>query len=217
MEALKEYPNAKVVGEVYGQATTEVAQSEVSNILPSLPQVDAVLTQGRGDDYGVVQAFEQAGKKMPIVEGGGSSSFLKWCLSDGTSDPAAQRRQQALMSRALIDRAEVILLNDPTRGVDIGVKREFYQVLLDVAAEGKLIVWYSSEDAEFLECSRVLVLRRGKIATEISGRDASRENLGSVFFASPETATWPRKVSKRAAHGEHCRVGWCPWRPWSSC
>jgi ribose transport system ATP-binding protein len=96
-------------------------------------------------------------------------------------------QQKALMSRALIDQAEVILLNDPTRGVDIGVKREFYQVLLDVAAEGKLIVWYSSEDAEFLECSRVLVLRRGKIATEISGRDASRENLGSVFFASPET------------------------------
>jgi ribose transport system substrate-binding protein len=78
MEALKQYPNAKVVGEVYGQATTAVAQSEVSNILPSLPQVDAVLTQGGGDDYGVVQAFEQAGKKMPIVEGGGSSNFLKW-------------------------------------------------------------------------------------------------------------------------------------------
>ena len=72
-------------------------------------------------------------------------------------------------------------------GVDIGVKREFYEVLLDVAAEGKLIVWYSSEDAEFLECSRVLVLRRGKIATEISGEDATRENLASAFFASPET------------------------------
>jgi ribose transport system ATP-binding protein len=96
-------------------------------------------------------------------------------------------QQKALMSRALIDRADVILLNDPTRGVDIGVKREFYQVLLDVAAEGKLIVWYSSEDAEFLECSRVLVLRRGKIATEISGEDASRENLTSVFFGSSET------------------------------
>jgi ribose transport system ATP-binding protein len=96
-------------------------------------------------------------------------------------------QQKALMSRALIDQADVILLNDPTRGVDIGVKREFYQVLLDVAAEGKLIVWYSSEDAEFLECSRVLVLRRGKIATEISGEDASRENLASVFFGSSET------------------------------
>ena len=63
-------------------------------------------------------------------------------------------QQKALMSRAMIDEADIILLNDPTRGVDIGVKREFYHVLLDVAAAGKLIVWYSSEDAEFLECSR---------------------------------------------------------------
>jgi ribose transport system substrate-binding protein len=78
MTTLKQYPNAKVVGEVYGQATTAVAQSEVSNILPSLPQVDAVLDQGGGDDYGVVQAFEQAGRKTPIIEGGGSSNFLKW-------------------------------------------------------------------------------------------------------------------------------------------
>ncbi len=78
MEALKQYPDAKVVGEVYGMATTAVSQSAVSDILPSLPQVDAVLTQGGGDDYGVVQAFEQAGKKLPIIEGGGSSNFLKW-------------------------------------------------------------------------------------------------------------------------------------------
>jgi ribose transport system substrate-binding protein len=78
MEALKQYSNAKVIGEVYGQATTAVAQSAVSNILPSLPEVDAVLTQGGGDDYGVVQAFLQAGRKVPIVEGGGSSNFLRW-------------------------------------------------------------------------------------------------------------------------------------------
>jgi ribose transport system substrate-binding protein len=78
MQVLKQFPGIKIVGEVYGQATTAVAQSAVGNILPSLPQVDAVLTQGGGDDYGVVQAFEQAGKKIPIVEGCGSSNFLKW-------------------------------------------------------------------------------------------------------------------------------------------
>lgn len=77
-ETLKKYPNVKVVGEVYGQATTAVAQSEVSKILPSLPPVDAVLTQGGGDDFGVVQAFAQAGRKPPVIEGGGSSNFLKW-------------------------------------------------------------------------------------------------------------------------------------------
>lgn len=78
VEALKKYPQAKVVGVVYGQASTSVAQSAVSNILPSLPKVDAVLDQGGGDDWGIVQAFQQYGGKMPIIEGGASSNFLKW-------------------------------------------------------------------------------------------------------------------------------------------
>ncbi|HEY0791378.1 MAG TPA: ATP-binding cassette domain-containing protein [Chthoniobacterales bacterium] len=113
-------------------------------------------------------------------------------------------QQKALMSRALIDQADVVLLNDPTRGVDIGVKREFYQVLRDVARSGKLIVWYSSEDAEFLECSRVLVLRRGKIAAEISGPEATRESLTSAFFGSSETRAEvgePQPAARRAMPG----------------
>jgi ABC-type sugar transport system substrate-binding protein len=40
--------------------------------------VDAVIAQGGGDDIGIIQAFEQSGRKMPIVQGGGSSNFLKW-------------------------------------------------------------------------------------------------------------------------------------------
>ena len=80
--ALKKYPNVKVVATVYGQATGSVAQAAVANVLPSLPHVDAVLTQGGGDDYGVAQAFEQYGgayaNKPPVIAGGGSSNFIHW-------------------------------------------------------------------------------------------------------------------------------------------
>ena len=116
-------------------------------------------------------------------------------------------QQKALMSRALIDQADVILLNDPTRGVDIGVKREFYQVLRDVAASGKLVWWYSSEDSEFMECSRVLVLRRGDIATEISGQEATRENLVAAFFGSPESRAEVKKPQS-AARAVQALPGW---------
>ncbi|MEA3164974.1 MAG: ribose transport system substrate-binding protein, partial [Verrucomicrobiota bacterium] len=71
-------PGINVIGEIYGQATTSVAQSAVSNILPTLKNVDAVIAQGGGDDIGIVQAFEQSGRKLPIIQGGGSSNFLKW-------------------------------------------------------------------------------------------------------------------------------------------
>ncbi|MBP0438281.1 ABC transporter substrate-binding protein [Tianweitania sediminis] len=81
-EVLDAHPDVKVVAEVYGQATASVAQSAIANVLPSLPQVDAVLGQGGSDDYGIAQAFEQAGgpyaEKLPVIEGGGSSDFVIW-------------------------------------------------------------------------------------------------------------------------------------------
>ncbi|MDR3077786.1 MAG: ABC transporter substrate-binding protein [Planctomycetota bacterium] len=66
VEALKKYPNLKVVGEVHGEWTSSVTQKAVAGILPSLPEVIAVVTQG-GDGYGAVKAFEAAGKAMPVV------------------------------------------------------------------------------------------------------------------------------------------------------
>lgn len=62
----KAHPTYKAVGQVYGQWTATVAQKEVAGILPSIPSVDAVLTQG-GDGYGAAQAFKAAGRKLPII------------------------------------------------------------------------------------------------------------------------------------------------------
>ena len=64
--ALAAHPDYKKVGEVYGQWTATVAQKEVSGILPSLPKIDAVLTQG-GDGYGAAQAFKAANRPLPII------------------------------------------------------------------------------------------------------------------------------------------------------
>ncbi len=75
-------PGVTVVAEVIGEATASVAQQAIANILPSLPQVDAVLAQGGSDDFGIARAFEQYGgpyaEKMPVIEGGGSSDFVIW-------------------------------------------------------------------------------------------------------------------------------------------
>jgi ribose transport system substrate-binding protein len=66
MKALAEHPNYTKVGEVYGQWTATIAQKEVAGILPSLPKIDAVLTQG-GDGWGAMQAFKAAGLEPPII------------------------------------------------------------------------------------------------------------------------------------------------------
>jgi ribose transport system substrate-binding protein len=79
---LAKHPNIKVVATVYGQATASVAQAAITNVLPSLPHVDAVLAQGGSDDVGIAQAFVQYGgaykDHMPIIEGGGGTDFIKW-------------------------------------------------------------------------------------------------------------------------------------------
>lgn len=79
---LDQHPEVEVVAEVQGQATASVAQQAIAGVLPSLPQVDAVLAQGGSDDYGIARAFEQFGgpyaDKMPVIEGGGSSDFIIW-------------------------------------------------------------------------------------------------------------------------------------------
>jgi ribose transport system substrate-binding protein len=79
---LDKYPDIKVVATVYGQATAAVAQAAITNVLPSLPHVDAVLGQGGSDDVGIQQAFQQYGGEytghMPIIEGGGGTDFVKW-------------------------------------------------------------------------------------------------------------------------------------------
>jgi ribose transport system substrate-binding protein len=73
---MKQHPKYKPVGEVYGQWTATVAQKEVAGVLPSLPQIDGILTQG-GDGYGAAQAFKAAGRKLPIILMGNREDELR--------------------------------------------------------------------------------------------------------------------------------------------
>ena len=70
-------PQFKIVGSVHGNWAQEVAQKEVSGILPSLPEIKAVVTQG-GDGYGAAQAFAAAGRPTPLIIMGNRQDELQW-------------------------------------------------------------------------------------------------------------------------------------------
>jgi ribose transport system substrate-binding protein len=76
-QGVKDNPKFKVVGSVHGNWTQTVAQKEVAGILPTLPDVKAVVTQG-GDGYGAAQAFAAAGRKTPIIFMGNREDELTW-------------------------------------------------------------------------------------------------------------------------------------------
>jgi ribose transport system substrate-binding protein len=66
VDTAAKYPDLKLVGSVYGNWTQTVAQKEVAGILPTLPPIDAIVTQG-GDGWGAYQAFKAAGRPIPLI------------------------------------------------------------------------------------------------------------------------------------------------------
>jgi ribose transport system ATP-binding protein len=70
------------------------------------------------------------------------------------------------------------LLYDVTRGVDIATKHELYELMMQLAAEGRSILFYSSDAEELAHlCHRVLVMREGKIAAELAAPDITAEQI----------------------------------------
>jgi ribose transport system substrate-binding protein len=76
-EGVKAHPNFTIVGEATGNWDQATAQRAVSTVLPSLPEIDAIVTQG-GDGYGAAQAFRAAGRDVPIIIMGNRQDELAW-------------------------------------------------------------------------------------------------------------------------------------------
>ncbi|HVJ28187.1 MAG TPA: sugar ABC transporter ATP-binding protein [Vicinamibacterales bacterium] len=108
-------------------------------------------------------------------------------------------QQKIVIARWLATHPEILLLNDPTRGIDLGAKRDVYRLLLDLAGRGVAIVMLSTEVDEHIELmDRVLVFREGEVSRELGREDLSRSSLVSAFFGEgPKSAQQTRK-KKRA-------------------
>jgi ribose transport system ATP-binding protein len=123
-------------------------------------------------------------------------------------------QQKALVARALAGHGEVVLLDDPTRGVDVNAKAEFYGVVADVASAGRLVVWHSTEDIEFLECDRVLVFSGGRIVRELVGEEVSEEAIVNSSFlqaASSRHVTGAASEPSRANPLGRRLIGFMPF------
>ena len=87
-------------------------------------------------------------------------------------------QQKVILGRWLLTEPEVLLLDEPTRGVDVGAKYEIYQLVDTLAAKGKSVVVVSSELGELLGISdRIYVMSSGRIAGEVNARETSQEEI----------------------------------------
>ncbi len=95
-----------------------------------------------------------------------------------TGNLSGGNQQKVVLSKWLFADPDVLILDEPTRGIDVGAKYEIYTIIAKLAAEGKGILVISSEMPELLGiCDRIYVMNEGRIVGELSGKDASQETI----------------------------------------
>ncbi len=103
-------------------------------------------------------------------------------------------QQKVVIAKWLMNQPRIILLNDPTRGIDVGTKQEMYQLLRKLADEGAAILFYSTDYDELIGCcDRVLVLYDGAVKRELVGAEITEKALIATAL-NIDTSDSPAKV-----------------------
>lgn len=97
-------------------------------------------------------------------------------------------QQKALFARSLGSKADIILMDDPMRGVDVGTKREVYAILHQEAERGRTFVWYTTETDELVHCDHVYVFNNGAIVAELARHELTEEKVLQASFQADACA-----------------------------
>ena len=113
-------------------------------------------------------------------------------LDDPVATLSGGNQQKVVIAKWLMTDARIILLNDPTRGIDVGTKQEMYQLLRDLADAGAAILFYSTDYDELIGCcDRVAILYDGKIVRELAGEALTERNIVASALNLPIEAVLP--------------------------
>jgi putative multiple sugar transport system ATP-binding protein len=97
-------------------------------------------------------------------------------------------QQKVVLSRCLLAEPEIFIVDEPTRGIDVGAKYEIYGILQDLAAAGKSVIMVTSELPEAIGIAdRIYVMNEGRIKGELSGQDASQELIMGMALRNEES------------------------------
>jgi ribose transport system ATP-binding protein len=116
--------------------------------------------------------------KSDATQAGANLNLKMAGLQEPVSSLSGGNAQKVVIGKWLMRKPQVLLLDDPTKGVDVGTKAEFYTLLTQLCDEGKTILLHSSDDEELVGlCDRVLVLYDGSIVAELFGKTLTKEKL----------------------------------------
>jgi ABC-type sugar transport system, ATPase component len=99
-------------------------------------------------------------------------------LEQKTGNLSGGNQQKVVLSKWVFTKPDLLILDEPTRGIDVGAKYEIYTIINQLAAEGKGVIVISSELPEILGmCDRIYVMNEGKIMGQLDGAEASQEKI----------------------------------------
>ncbi|WP_426348710.1 multiple monosaccharide ABC transporter ATP-binding protein [Alloiococcus sp. CFN-8] len=137
---------------------------KINNTLANLDKVSKAGVIDKDKEYQVaVEYKEKFNTKAPTVD-------------QNVGNLSGGNQQKVLLSKWMFAEPEILILDEPTRGIDVGAKYEIYCIINDLAASGKSVILISSDMSEILGMSdRVYVMNEGKIISELQGKEATSE------------------------------------------
>ncbi len=138
--------------------------------LANLDAVSSKLVIDKDKEFAVAEEYrDKLRTKCPTVE-------------QNVGNLSGGNQQKVLLAKWMFADPEILILDEPTRGIDVGAKYEIYCIINDLVAAGKSVLMISSELPEVLGmCDRIYVMNEGKIAGELSGAEATQEKIMSYI------------------------------------
>lgn len=134
-----------------------------------LSDMDAVISKGVINSRKEMEIATKAAEDLKLKCAG--MNYLVSSLSGGN-------QQKVVMAKWLLTESPIMIFDEPTRGIDIGVKQEIYQIMKNLAKQGKGIILISSELPELLGVSdRIIVMNRGSVVAEVNAKEMTQEKL----------------------------------------
>ena len=127
-------------------------------------------------------------KEKAIVDNGIDSLAVKTPSRDQrVGNLSGCNQQKVVLAKWLASDPEILILDEPTRGVDVGAKAEIYKIMNDLAAKGMAIIMISCEMPEIVNmCDRIVVMSEGKITGELEKEEFDQEKILHYVFAEDE-------------------------------
>ena len=139
---------------------------KINTTLANLDSISPRKIIDKDKEYQVAEEYRSKLKtKCPTVE-------------QNVGNLSGGNQQKVLLAKWMFADPDVLILDEPTRGIDVGAKYEIYQLILDLAKQGKTIIMVSSEMPELLGvCDRILVMSGGHLSGEVDAKETSQEEI----------------------------------------